>query len=264
MATLAVSLHPVVNRADRLFCAMRDDLLDAQESVDWAVAQIPAFESELNGWIAANFVTFMEEVDPNSGEKAAIVEQKSPLPRKFNVATGCYINAFRSALDLLMSAIAARYGVRPSVDTHFPFRRSWFDFIDPKDGIEGIKWLVDPERSIIVSLKPDLGGNDFLWSLHHLDVTRKHARLLGVQVRPNGFSFGNLTITTEMRIIAPQPRGNSQTILGYVKEPAASQCDFNISADVVIQEGANILPVVPHLREWGATLTRIIKLFDGP
>ena len=56
--------------------------------------------------------------------------------------------------------------------------------IDPLKGIEGKKWLSKGEKATIKSLKPYKGGDDILFSLHKLDIIRKHQRLVDVTTIP--------------------------------------------------------------------------------
>jgi hypothetical protein len=161
---------------------MRADLLDAQAALDWANTQIPLLQQGFIEWQRANPYPVVEEPHPDGTSNAAVVYDQ-PFPLTFNAWVGAIINSLRSSLDLIAAALAVRNGHKPNADTHFPIFRCVLDFIDPLTGIESKKWLSDRERAAIKSFKPYGGGDAALWPLHHLDVMRKHQRL--VVARPN-------------------------------------------------------------------------------
>ena len=51
---------------------MRDDLLDAQAAVDWAVAQFPSLQQRIDAWIELNVEVVVEDPDP-SGPNNVVV-----------------------------------------------------------------------------------------------------------------------------------------------------------------------------------------------
>src|ERR1700730_4888861 len=159
---------------------MRDDLLHAQASVDWPVSQFPAFKTQINAWLQFNLEVVIKDPDPDIPYDLVVVAEKEPLPLAFHVEAGAYINTLRSSLDILASALYARNRMSENTEAHFPIFRSWVDFIDPVEGLEVKKWCPLAERAIIKPLKPYDGGNKPLWSLHQLDIMRKHRRLLRV------------------------------------------------------------------------------------
>jgi hypothetical protein len=123
----------------------------------------------------------MRERDPQSGDYLIVAIEEKPLPLTFNAWVGAIINSLRSALDLIASALAKRNGKRPDSNRHFPIFACELAMIDPVLGIdnkERKQWLSDKERAAIKSLKPYNGGDQSLWLLHHLDIVRKHERLL--------------------------------------------------------------------------------------
>jgi hypothetical protein len=143
---------------------MRDDLLDAQAAIEWAIPQIPLLRDALRGWTKDH--PYELRIEPYSGVgggNALIAYQTAPLPRVFNAWAGAIINSLRSSLDLLAAALAARNGAKPSADTHFPVYGSEQEMIDPLTGIEGKKWLSKRERTAIKALKPYQGGNEAIW-----------------------------------------------------------------------------------------------------
>src|SRR3954447_11355583 len=98
---------------------MRDDLLDAQAAVDWAVAQIPLLQNGFLEWNKNPYSVFVEP-DAKTGGYAVVARQRIPFPLTFNAWAGAIVNSLRSALDLVAAALATRNGHKPSANTHFP------------------------------------------------------------------------------------------------------------------------------------------------
>jgi hypothetical protein len=167
---------------------MRDDLLDAQASVDWAISNFPSFEERLNSFIKDNLNVVLEDEGSDSPYYSLAIIEKAPFPLALNVEVGAYINAIRSSLDILATALAYRHRhtmVRPD-KAYFPMAKSAAEFASFRDykGAEFVKGLPSAERTIIESLKPYRGsdGNTRLALLHDLDIERKHRRLLNCQL----------------------------------------------------------------------------------
>ena len=160
---------------------MRDDLLDAQASVDWAVAQIPLVQQSLIEWQGGHPYLISREADPQSDGDIVVAIQQTPLPLTFNAWMGAILNSLRSSLDLLAASIAARNGEKSNSWRHFPIFDSLYEMIDPVRGIDGSerkKWLSENERAAIKALNPYKGGDETIWTLHQLDILRKHERLI--------------------------------------------------------------------------------------
>jgi hypothetical protein len=174
---------------------MRDDPLDAQAALDWANTQIPLLQQGFINWQRTNPYPVVQEPHTDGRSDAAIVYDQ-PFPLTFNAWVGAIINSMRSGLDLVAAALARRNGKNPDADTHFPIFRSLHDLIDPLTGIEGKKWLSPRERAAIKAFKPYKGGDEALWPLHHLDILRKHKRL--VVARPD--VTGYFMVANQMRV----------------------------------------------------------------
>jgi hypothetical protein len=170
---------------------MRYELLEAQAAVDWAVANFPSLEKRLRTWLKLNVSIEIKEHESSASDDLIVATEKEPLPLSFSIEVGAYLNTLRSSLDLLACAIARRHGVARIDNIHFPIARSAAQFISRKGykGSEFVKALPAAEQTTIESLNPYEGGNSLLWSLHHLDIVRKHQRLLDVVVRPRTFSI---------------------------------------------------------------------------
>jgi hypothetical protein len=160
---------------------MRDDLLDAKSAVDWADAQIPLFQQELNSWQKCYPYSVVEERDLESGDRLVVALQEEAFPLTFNAWVGATLNSLRSSLDLLAAALAARNDKATKRNQYFPLFRSLCHMNDPAKGIDNAdrkEWLSQHERDVIKALKPYKGGDETLWPLHQLDILRKHERLI--------------------------------------------------------------------------------------
>jgi hypothetical protein len=239
---------------------MRADLLHAQASVDWPVSQFPSLESRIIAWLHLNLEVVVKNPDPDIPYDLVVVIEKEPLPFAFHVEAGAYINTIRSSLDVLASALYARNRMSENAEAHFPIFRSWVDFIDPVEGLEGKKWLSPAERAVIKTLNPYQGGNELLWSLHQLDIMRKHRRLLRVEPTPGFF-----------RVVGPavEPlqtgwmRTNNQTVLARIAK-GASQPQVTRAFTVTLDEPGIAVrkPLIEALYEFADLAESMIKLFD--
>jgi hypothetical protein len=249
---------------------MRDDLLDAQSAVDWAVTQIPLFEDAFRGWCHDHpYELRFEPYSDPSGKLA--VAYFDPLPRTFNAWVGAIVNSLRSSLDLLAATLARRNGVKPNKKTHFPIFSSDQCMIDPLEGIEGKKWLSHSERAIIKSLKPYRGGDDTIWPLHYLDIHRKHERLIRASIDPRfRLEFGSAASGRGSYMhsgMTGVERFDDKTVLGSVPLFALSLTDRH--TDLAMQITFNEIAAGLAGHEVVATLLRfancaadIIALFD--
>jgi hypothetical protein len=244
---------------------MRADLSNAIGAVEWGESQLPILASRFRTWEAENVQLMAVDLNSPFGKIAAIASAKENLPAIFHAEVGAIIGTFRSALDLLGAALAARNGISPSRDTHFPVFRSLQDMIDPLDGIERKKWLSAAEISIIKSLRPYEGGNDLLWSLHQLDILRKHERLIICVANPRiDFAVGKgLHFPSYLLSDAPNLEDKPK-MFEYPRDAPKPQAQ--ISVDITFDEIS--LPAVyrksllPTLVDFQGLVQGIIDLFD--
>jgi hypothetical protein len=245
---------------------MRDDLLDAQASVDWAIAQIPILQERFSTWQRTRPYELIVEPDPDPGYELLVACQVLPVDPLISAEAGAIINSARSALDLLAAALATRNGVKPSHEAHFPVFRSEQDMIYPLEGIEGKKWLSKSERETIKALRPYQGGDVLLWALHQLDILRKHERLIMMQpgissawvarfpglqgVRRTSVHFDEKTPLWRFPIGSFRPT------------PGNANVTPEISFTEAAALGAVREPVIPTLRKLAERSAEIIKLFD--
>ena len=192
---------------------MRDDLLHAQASVDWAVAQLPGLQARIDSWLPNNFEIVVREAPPPATNDVIVALLKQALPLSFNVEAGAYINAIRSGLDILATTLAYRYRIPKSKDAYFPVAKCR----DAFKAAKFVKRLPSAARVIIEKLQPYHEGNDLLGSLHHLDIVRKHRRLLGVEAAPESFMISTWgdTITP---VATGWMRANDEIVLALVRK----------------------------------------------
>jgi hypothetical protein len=242
---------------------MRNDLLDAQAAVDWAVSQIPAFQQSITSWERDSTYVLMVEPDADPAFKLLAAYPQKPFDRQINAAAGAIINSLRSSLDLVAAALATRNCKKPSNKTHFPILSSAHDFLGPK-GIEDKAWLSQNEKTAIKALMPYKGGDPLLYPLHQLDIRRKHERLLTAKPQIADFSLrldrGRLERLGQVI--------NDKTIL--YRFPATSrfsetQNNSHITAKIAFDEPALGLinePAFSLLPRFAERVAEIIRLFD--
>jgi hypothetical protein len=243
---------------------MRNDLLHAQASVDWAVAQFPSLQERIDSWLKLNVSAIVEETDSPATHNVIVAMEKEPLPLAFNVEVGAYINAIRSALDLLASSLAERYGIAEPEDTCFPVAKSLNAFTRGKyKGSKFVKGLPATERMVIESLEPYKCGNGLLWSLHQLDIMRKHRRLIGVEPSPQHFMVTGWGDIIESNATGWM-RADDKTVLARIQK-GAPKAHIRFTPHVTIDEASLMKrkQVVPALNEFASLAASIIKLFDG-
>lgn len=244
---------------------MRDDLLDAHAAVDWGKAQLPVLERRCLSWNEHAVELVVVDEYLQSGQKAWVALEKTPLPAIINAEAGAIIGSLRSSLDLLAAALAKRNGVRPSEDTHFPIFGSLYDMIDPIYGLECKKWLSQAEISAIKALEPYRGGNKLLWPLHHLNNVRKHERLVVVNVRPKILNIIAEGWQPGSNISPSMLRLKDTTLLFEISRDAPDP-NIQLLLEVVFDEmiiGVFSKPLVRTLREFASTADSIIRLFGG-
>lgn len=245
---------------------MRDDLLDAQAAVDWAVAQLPVFEAKIAAW---RDDAYSIRIDRNAqiGKKAYYVTP-NPIPPLFNAEVGAIINMIRSSLDMLAVALAERNGHAAPKDTYFPICDSATVFRDTRrgGGMEKIKRLSAADQAVIENLAPYKGGNDLLYTLHQMDITRKHRRLLVVSRFPRGIGIyredGGACLVDF-----------SRTWSGFEDQAPvawtaidAPDCNVDIGVYITLKESGPVNgdQAVVALNKFASLANSIVKLFGVP
>jgi hypothetical protein len=197
---------------------MNVDLFEAQASVDWVWGQLPALGQRLETWLAANVTVEIRDVPPPATHNPIVAFEKEFLPIAFSVEVGAYINTLRSSLDILAMALVRRHDLTIAENrVYFPIADSEANF--EKSGKVLLQQLPDTERLKIVALKPYSGGNAALWALHHLDIVRKHRRLLDVQIQPIHLSMSGTLKDGDFEPLGGSPiHVGAETIIGLIRK----------------------------------------------
>jgi hypothetical protein len=243
---------------------MQDDLLHAKASVEWAVAQFPV-QSRLDAWLNININVSVKELPPDSQNNLIIATEKEAIPLTFNVEVGTYINAIRSSLDILASALAARHCPLLIDEAYFPMASSPERFASGNyKGSKFIKALPIKERDIFKSLNPYKGENEFLYALHNLDVVRKHVRLLTVPVQPARLGISRKALPYfEPLSIAWMRSSDEETVLGLLRKDAPDP-QLSFTAQISFDETSYLggIGVIPALHNFAILARGIIFMFD--
>jgi hypothetical protein len=245
---------------------MHPDLLEAQASVDWALSQLPGLAKRLDDWMDRSIVMELRDPGAVAEHNLIIGVQKELLPLSFNVEVGAYINALRSGLDILAAALVRRHRLPFDEDeVYFPIARSEATFTKQSwPGRKFIDALPANEQQIIASLRPYKGGSAPLWALHHLDIVRKHRRLLTVLPRPITITLqGTLQLGDFKPLAVDAVHVNEEIIIGMLRkgvDPKLVRAKFYVALDE--QEHIQRRPVPGMLAYLYDVVTGIIRQFD--
>jgi hypothetical protein len=242
---------------------MRDDLLEAQASVDWAVSKLPAFERALRTWLDDNTEVGLEEMPAPATHDFIVVIEKASFPREFVVEAGAYVNTIRSGLDILACAIGKRESVLSPDNHYFPVARSAQDFATGNyKGYELVRGLPRHYRDILEAHRPYNGGNKDIWACHHLDITRKHKRLVTVATYPSHYQ-ASMGISTAFDFVSQERIGNNKTTIAKLIK-GAKDPEVYASTEVTFDEPDDLSDrrVIPALRNFAKAAAAVIKDFD--
>jgi hypothetical protein len=247
---------------------MRDDLLHAQASVDWAESNLPAFRRKTSDWLKSNIYLTIRTQPPNSPNDVVVAVEKTALPLEFQVEAGAYVNAIRSSLDILACSLASRHCQSLVDETYFPVAASEAAFVSGNyKGNKFVKALPTRERSIIESLKPYKGGNGLLYPLHLLDVVRKHQRLLKAEFQPAHIHVGgSYAVRRAFTPVATgwMRSGPDETVIGLLAKGAPQNPTIEVTSQISLGETAYLShrEVVTALYEFSNLAKAIIRNFD--
>jgi hypothetical protein len=212
---------------------MRPDLLEAFASVEWAFGKLPDLAQRLEAWLNSSVIIETRNVPPPAEYNPIVAVEKELLPLSFNVEVGAYINAIRSGLDILAFALVRRYNLDiPEDRVMFPIARSEETFRNRSwQGRPFLEALPARDREIIETLKPYQGGSAGLWTLHHLDIVRKHRRLLTAVLRPISISLQGTLKPDDFKPLPTEIHVNEETVIPppIVDKLPASRIDNLIS-----------------------------------
>ena len=245
---------------------MADDLSHAKASADWAISNLDGFQGRLSTWIDNNVEMIREDTNPHGSHFTLAVIQRAEIPLSFSVEAGAYINAIRSSLDILATALAHRYGVARSDKAYFPIAKSAAEF-ESGSGFKGhefVMGLPDHCRDILRSLQPYRGGNDNLVLLHDMDIERKHKSLLRSVFTVYKFRINNLKNQNSLN---PSKSGflrfGNKIVLGEISKSETNP-ELVVHAYIAFDEA--FFPrgkrVIDALGEFGNLANSIIRRFE--
>jgi hypothetical protein len=246
---------------------MRPDLLEAQASVDWPMSQLPDLSKRLEEWLKRGVSIGIKELPQPAESNLIIAVENELLPLRFQAEVGAYINSIRSSLDVLAMVLVKRHNISICEDrVYFPIKKSKEEFERPESTAQKfLKALPEVDRRLMKDLKPYQGGNDALWALHHLDVVRKHRRLLNARLNPIHMSIKGTLAEGDFTPIGGDGsiQVGAETVLGMIRKGAPTLA-VGTSFYVGIDEEGFVArkPVVAVLAQLASTATFIIKLFD--
>lgn len=248
---------------------MRVDLLNAQASVDWPVSQLPSFRDRLNSWLRTNIYVSFEDPDPNVPNLVVVAVERELFPLAFMVEAGAYLNAIRSSLDILACALATRYGIPKPDDAYFPVARSEEMFVSGGyKGVDFVKRLPDGERAKIEALRPYQGGNDLLWTLHRLDITRKHKRLIEPAIRPQSIVVSGWAsdLDDAFTPVSGYVGVHDKTVIGLLSKTHRDKASVRCTPFIAFNEPTLVKykSAVTAIQEFADHANSIIALFDNP
>jgi len=240
---------------------MRDDLLDAQASVDWAVAQFEILKPRIEAWQHAVSHSITDKLKAQGQHKVIRLADIEAPPAIINAEVGAIINSIRSSLDILMTSIAGRHGV-PNDRAYFPIAGSHQKFITGDyNGEKMIQALPIPTQTIIENLEPWRGrdGNILLVALHDLDVLRKHKRLVSVSPVPFETEITDAGGNGELVTILG---ANDQPVVEPLGVPPEGKINFTFNISISESDFTAESPVLVSLGEFASAATASIKRFD--
>lgn len=220
-------------------------------------------QKQIEGWTDRHPYSFIAEDHPEMGKKLIKLRVDWKIPNLINAGVGAIIGSLRSSLDLLASALATRNGVQPNADCHFPLYASLQDFIDPLNAAKRKKWLRESERIGLERLRPYRGGDDQLFALHHLDITRKHMRLIKVDSALAMVSVSAAARAQGLEFPAQWPGFKDGAVVAWTNINA-TECDFQITHNIAFSESDTALrgPVLPALRDLAKLAWFVVSNFD--
>jgi hypothetical protein len=245
---------------------MRDDLLPAQAVVKWAVSQFEILHARIKTWRESRPYIAFTYKDPETGNESWRVKEHEPLPLIVNAEVGAIVNSLRSSLDVLVNVLAERKGHVDPKDVRFPFSKSADAFSKGKHpGREAIKRISAADQATIEKLQPYHGGylNNLLWTLHNMDIVRKHRRL----VKAESWTPGVSVYRAGHRPDIDPKMGRQPPPEGYIlaRNPVDPNYSVEVRIAVTLPEAGPLSreTIIEALREFANASQTVINMFDN-
>jgi hypothetical protein len=246
---------------------MRPDLLEAQASVDWPMSQLLDLSKRMDEWLKRSVTIEIKDLPPPADSNLIVAVENELLPLFFQTEVGAYINSIRSSLDILAMVLVKRHNILIREDrVYFPITKSKEDFERVGSTAQQfLKGLPAVDQALIADLKPYQGGNEALWTLHHLDIVRKHRRLLNARLNPIHMSMAGTLAEGDFTPLGGDGsiQVGAETVLGMIKKGVPTPA-IRTSFYVAIDEEGFVArkPVTAVLTNLASTATFVITLDD--
>ncbi|MGC2781536.1 MAG: hypothetical protein WA418_38450 [Bradyrhizobium sp.] len=139
-----------------------------------AECHINELEREISEYLKHDPFAVLLELNIETGKKQVSWRGREDIPERFSAIFGDAVHNLRAALDILANDVVALSGTTPK-KVYFPFGMGPQHFEEQL--LEKMKGAAPDILDIIRSFKPypaDKGGDEFLRSLHDLDIQDKH------------------------------------------------------------------------------------------
>jgi hypothetical protein len=222
---------------------------DARRKIDRADKHIDDVEREVLA-LERHYVSAIE-TDKQTGGQSIKYECPGLQDRLTDIAliTGDAVHNLRAALDYAWVGVIDALKLPPTRWTKFPFadRPETLNKALLQRNINGASPTLF--KKIMTDIQPYRGGDAFLWSLHHADITDKHKLVLPL-IDYTGAT--DIRVEDEHGVIYPvnvAPRRGSQGIIFFDFPPNFNiKNKGNISVSIFFHEGS-VLAGVPILEE---------------
>lgn len=133
---------------------------------------------QIDVYLSQKPLRLMTEGNPSADEETHFIEEQLAIPDGFSLSIGDAVHNLRSALDILIFGMIGHRAKKPE-NVQFPFAKREDSLVSTMQRREtelaGEKVVAE-----IKALKPYVGGDVWLSSLHALDIADKHKLIIPV------------------------------------------------------------------------------------
>ncbi len=236
------------------------DLSGPLAKLDWADGQIPTVEAAQADLVAKNTRRTLCVGPGPDGRNHPFVRtaiDNFTAPDALTAHIGAIIHAQRTALDFLICELSERNGAPPNRKPYFPIRQSEELFTTDGNVRKDMRDLTEPERAILVGLKPWRGGHDHIYLMHELDLMDKHRKLI---VASRHISELSIEGSGWIQSIGWRKEGEDVRV-SMIQEGSV---DLVPTVELAIRtESSGAVSLVRTLHDFGAATRGILKLFEA-
>jgi hypothetical protein len=232
------------------------------------MGQLPDLSKRLDEWLKRGVSIEIKDLPPPAESNLIVAVENELLPLLFQAEVGAYINSIRSSLDILAMALVKRHNIPIREDrVYFPITKSKEEF-ERKGSVaqQFLEGLPPVGQRLFRDLKPYEGGNEALWTLHHLDIVRKHRRLLNARLNPIHMSMAGTLAEGDFTPLGGDGsiQVGEETVLGMIRKGVPRPA-IHTTFYVAIDEPGLVArkPVTAALAQMASTATFVINFFDA-